>query len=98
MEKNGYPVPPRSACTYCPFHSDHEWRRLKTDEPAEFEAVVKFESSLQSLHRNHKGRGRINSVPFLHNSMVPIGEIDFSEDTRQGNLHFHNECEGMCGV
>lgn len=98
MERRGYPVPPRSACTYCPFHSDHEWRRLKNDEPQEFLAAVEFEKKLQALHRNHVGRGRITSVPFLHNSMTPLGEIDFSEDPRQGNLHFHNECEGMCGV
>ena len=24
MEKNGYPEPPRSACTFCPFHSSKE--------------------------------------------------------------------------
>lgn len=98
MEKNGYPIPPRSACTYCPFHSDHEWRRLKQHEPIEFAGAVQFEKLLQDLHRNHVGKGRINSVPFLHNSMVPLGDIDFSEDTTQGNLHFYNECEGMCGV
>jgi len=35
---------------------------------------------------------------FLHNSLKPLGEIDFSEDNTQGNFHFQNECEGMCGV
>jgi hypothetical protein len=98
MEKKGYPVPPRSACVYCPFHSDHEWRRLKQQEPNEFAGAVAFEKQLQHLHLNHKGKGRINSVPFLHNSMVALDKIDFSENTTQGNLHFHNECEGMCGV
>ncbi len=98
MEKNSYPEPPRSACTYCPFHSDHEWRKLKTNEPAAFADAVAFEKSLQDLHRNHTGGGKIKSVPYLHDSMVPLGDIDFSEDTKQGHLKFHNECEGMCGV
>jgi hypothetical protein len=97
MEKNGYPTPPRSACTYCPFHSDHEWRRLKNESPDEFAGAVDFEKQLQALHAP-VGRGRLNGKPYLHNSLVPLGEIDFSEDTTQGNLHFHNECEGMCGV
>jgi len=98
IEKNGYPKPPRSACTYCPFHSDHEWRALKADSPDEFQSAVDFERALQRTHASVKTEGKRQSAPFLHNSMVPLDEIDFSEDTTQGNLHFHNECEGMCGV
>ena len=26
MEDNNYPKPPRSACTFCPYHSNEEWR------------------------------------------------------------------------
>ena len=98
IEKNGYPTPPRSACTYCPFHSDHEWAKMKRETPAEFASACSFEKSLQATHASVKTEGKRQSAPFLHNSMVPLGEIDFSEDTAQGNLHFHNECEGMCGV
>jgi len=98
IEKNGYPKPPRSACTYCPFHSDHEWRTLKADSPDEFQSAVDFERALQRTHASVKTEGKRQSAPFLHNSMIPLDEIDFSEDTTQGNLHFHNECEGMCGV
>jgi len=98
MEKNGYPKPPRSACVFCPFHSNHEWSRLKREEPDEFAHAVAFEKKLQDLHKHHTGKGRINSIPYLHNSMLPLDSIDFDEDKRQGNLAFINECEGMCGV
>ena len=98
IEKNGYPKPPRSACIYCPFHSDHEWRTLKADSPDEFQSAVDFERALQRTRASVKTEGKRQSAPFLHNSMVPLDEIDFSEDTTQGNFHFHNECEGMCGV
>ncbi len=98
MEKNGFPKPPRSACVYCPFHSDHEWRRLKNEEPAAFADAVKFEKDLQALHSNHEGGGKITSVPFLNKRLIPLGDIEFSEDTRQGYLDFINECEGLCGV
>ena len=43
MAANGYPTPPRSACSYCPFHSDAEWRRLRTEEPLEFEKACEVE-------------------------------------------------------
>ena len=98
MEARGFPTPPRSACTYCPFHSDHEWKRLKNDEPSAFADAVQFEKDLQHLHQVTHANGKIRGKIFLHNSLVPLGEIDFSEDTKQGNLNFHNECEGMCGV
>ena len=40
----------------------------------------------------------MTGVPYFHNSLKPLGEIDFSEDKTQGSFHFQNECEGMCGV
>src|SRR5262245_15731462 len=33
MAAQGYPEPPRSACKACPFHSDEEWVRMRTDDP-----------------------------------------------------------------
>jgi hypothetical protein len=98
MEKHGFPKPPRSACVYCPFHSDSEWRRLKNEEPEAFAEAVRFEKALQKLHAEHEGGGKIKSLPFLNKRLVSIDQIDFSEDTRQGHLDFINECEGMCGV
>lgn len=97
MLQNGYPEPPRSACTYCPFHSDREWKRLKTEEPEAFAEAVRVEKGLQDI----KGRSdNFKSVPFLHRSLVPLEEVDFRADYEKGQelLGFMNECEGMCGV
>lgn len=98
MAKNGYPTPPRSACIYCPFHSDHEWRRLKYQEPAAFAEAVQYERDLQQLHATPGVYNRMTSIPYLHDSLRPLDQVDFSEDTTQGQLKFHNECEGLCGV
>jgi hypothetical protein len=95
MDANGFPVPPRSACVYCPFHSDAEWRRLKEKEPEEFDRAVKFEKRFQSAI----GKTHVRKTPFLHRSMVPLSEVDFSTEEERGQLNmFNNECEGMCGV
>ena len=98
MERNGYPKPPRSACIYCPFHSDTEWKRLKYNEPEAFAEAVKFEKSLQALHADKTINNRMINIPFLHDSLKPLDEIDFSDDPTQGQLKFGNECEGLCGV
>tara|TARA_R110000868_G_scaffold51318_7_gene162899 strand:- start:829 stop:1680 length:852 start_codon:yes stop_codon:yes gene_type:complete len=97
MKSNGYPEPPRSACMYCPFHSNEEWRRLRDHEPEAFAASIKFEKDLQAAKAQTDNQ---RGIPFLHNSLVPLGEVDLSTDIDrgQGILNFQAECEGMCGI
>jgi hypothetical protein len=102
MEAHGYPKPPRSACVYCPFHSDKEWRRLRDEEPEEFARAIRFEKDLQAVKAKTEN---MRGVPFLHPSLVPLDQVDLSTDIERGQLalwldeqSFGNECEGMCGV
>jgi hypothetical protein len=97
MQYNGYPKPPRSACVYCPYHSNKEWIRLRDEEPEEFGRAVKFESDLQAVKSRTE---RMQGVPFLHASLTPLGDVDFRTTLeKRGQLNmFENECEGMCGV
>ena len=99
MEANGYPAPPRSACSYCPFHSDAEWRRLKTQEPEEFAKAVEVERLLQAAHASITTPGKMVGTAYLHNSLLPLDQVDFSTEEEHGQINmFQNECEGMCGV
>ncbi len=96
MKKLGYPEPPRSACVYCPFHSDAEWRRIKS-VPQEWSKAVTFDKELRSRFKNEDKIMRMEV--FLHDSMVPLDQVDFSTDEDHGQqVMFGNECEGMCGV
>lgn len=96
MDAKGFPKPPRSACSFCPFHSDAEWRRLKTEEPIAFYDAVDYEREMQSLDQFRNGS---DTKLFLHRSCKPLSEIDFSTEEERGQLNmFNNECEGMCGV
>lgn len=99
MAQHGYPEPPRSACRFCPFHSDDEWRRLRDDEPVEFAAAVAFEQELQVAQGACTGTAKLNGVPFLHDSLKPLGEIEFGASTAKALIsRFGNECTGLCGV
>lgn len=90
MLKNGYPKPPRSACYFCPYHSDYEWMNLPKEE---FEKAVQFEKELQSKMDKQEV---LKAKPFLHASLVPLDEVIFKE-SKNKNL-MGNECEGMCGI
>lgn len=93
MERRGYPRPPRSACTFCPYHNDAEWRAIKNGPADEWASVVELDKSIRSGVKGTRDR------LYLHRSCVPIDEIDFSTAEDRGQLNmFGNECEGMCGV
>jgi hypothetical protein len=93
LERNGYPVPPKSSCIGCPFHSDAMWRRLRDYDVPAWSDAVEIDRSIRSGLRGIRGE------VFLHRSAVPLDEVDFTtaEDLGQLDL-FANECEGMCGV
>lgn len=94
MAKKGFPKPPRSACVFCPYHSDAEWLRLKQEEPEEFERAAVFEERYKSAFAAVPSfRGEV----FLHRSLRPLREVTFKTD-KKINDAFNNECEGMCGL
>ena len=86
--------PPRSACVFCPFRKDDEWRDLT---PAEFEQACDFDDALR-VSGGHGGR--YGDGLFVHDSMVPLRQVDFStvEDKGQGSLFERGDCMGLCGV
>lgn len=46
IHRAGLPVPPKSSCFFCPFHNLREWRRLRDEQPTEFERAVWLEDHL----------------------------------------------------
>jgi hypothetical protein len=84
---------PRSACVFCPFHSDREWIEIKKN-PEDWNLAVKTENALRNP--DSRARRKISGGLFAHRSCVPLEQIEFRNE-RQFNL-FTLECEGMCGV
>lgn len=95
MKRHGYPMPPKSACVFCPYHNDQMWQQLKDTDPTAFQEAVVFERRLQEL-APHQG---IRGVPFLHADRKPLDQVVFDANVKTSHInHFSNDCEGMCGV
>jgi len=93
LESHGYPCPPKSACIGCPYHSDAEWRRLRTADPEGWADAV----DLDRVIRN--GLRGIHGELYLHRSGMPLDRVDLSTAADHGQLDlWPDECEGMCGV
>lgn len=90
LTRNKYPVPQKSACIGCPFHSAAEWRYIKSD-PALWADACEFDEAI----RNKSG---MHAQLFLHRSGIPLREVDLSTPEDRGQLNWIHECEGMCGV
>jgi hypothetical protein len=89
---------PRSAYTFCPFHSDAEWQRLRDAGGKDSERIVQIDVALRSpgMAVNQK----MDQTMYLHRSCLPIGQVDFKPKVRDKELQlgFGYECEGVCGV
>lgn len=89
---------PRSACVFCPFKSDEEWRRLKADDPKGWGRAVHIDRVCRT------GTG-LDAHRFLHKQCVPLDQVDLRPaDEKSGQMNmfahlrgFQDECEGYCG-
>lgn len=94
LRRNGFPVPQKSACWFCPFHGDAEWLRLKRNAPDAFKQACAYDDTMRS-HGLSGVRGR----PFLHRSLRPLRDVDMNENQIEiGGEGWGNECSGHCGV
>lgn len=95
LVKNDYPVPPKSSCTFCPYHNDAYWRDLKLNDVEAWLDALEVDEALRSNERSDRFQQHL----YLHRSGQPLADVDFRslEDLGQGDL-FGNECEGVCGV
>lgn len=94
LRERGFPDPPRSACYFCPFHTNHEWQKLKDQDPEHFQKAVEFERRLKEAYKEN---AMMQNEVFLHGSGKPLDEADFSwQNVKEAGME--NECEGMCGI
>ncbi len=94
LENKGYPLPAKSACTFCPFRDDKGWRDMKENDPVSFAHAVEVDDLVRKGGHMRKWRNEL----FVHRSLKPLSEVDFSDPRANLPDLFGNECEGMCGV
>lgn len=90
---------PKSACVFCPYHSDAEWLQIKKN-PSDWARAAEIDEALRTdgvfLQR------QLDQKLYLHRSCQPLTQITFnpkpSAREQQINLNFVAECGGVCGV
>lgn len=88
---------PRSACVFCPYHSDAEWLRIKS-VPEDWKRAVAIDDALRVpgniVNRNMEAK------MYVHRSLRPLSEVQFSQSEAavQPSMGFYRECLGVCGL
>jgi hypothetical protein len=91
LKENNFDIPSRSACYFCPYHNDREWRDLRDNGNGDWKKAIDFDGWLRDKRPPYS--------LYLHRHLVPLSEVDLSTPEDYGQLSlFDDECEGICGV
>ena len=85
---------PRSACIGCPYRTNSEWKWLKDNDIDSFQDAVMVDNALRT---NAETLAAIKGKAFLHNSRMPLSEVDFDSAASYEDV-MAEECEGVCGL
>jgi len=90
LEEHGIEVPPKSACTFCPFHDTKEWRNVRAI-PEDWAEAVAVDQAIRTMRPPH--------YLYVHPARVPLTEIDLNTPEENGQMRlWDEECFGVCGV
>jgi hypothetical protein len=90
LQEHNLEVPPRSACTFCPFHTTDEWRKIKKT-PQDWQEAIEVDYKIR--------KARPPYDLFVHPSRKPLDEVDFRTLEEKGQMRlWDEECSGICGV
>jgi hypothetical protein len=87
-EKSFYNVK-KSSCTFCPYHSNSQWKEIKQNYPEEWKKVIAVDEAIRD-----KSKNGMKDKLYLHRSLKPIKEAYLQED--QEELFMCEE--GHCGI
>lgn len=90
LDRHGIEIPPKSACTFCPFHSTAEWRRIK-QTPEDWQEAITVDEAIRKVRPPYD--------LYLHPSRIPLVDVDLRSEADRGQLSLWDaECDGVCGV
>lgn len=93
LQKHDLPMPIKSSCTFCPYHSRGAWEQLKRDGGADWAEAVEIDAKIRDVRPPYP--------LFVHPARIPLEEaINIPEDngwTQLGMEIPDDECDsGYC--
>lgn len=91
----GLPVPPKSSCFFCPFHSMLTWAELRRDRPDLFNKAVELETTL-----NVRRAKRDKPPVYLTRKSKPLVDaVQIAPDSLFSEAEMAGQCDsGFCFI
>lgn len=70
IKQAGLPIPPKSSCWFCPYHSKAVWQEMRDNQPALFEKVMDLENQINTF-RASKGKRPV----WFTSRAIPIAQF-----------------------
>ena len=92
LERHGLEVPPKSSCTFCPFHSASHWRDMKKRGGEDWEETTRVDALVRHTRDEHD--------VFVHPARLPLDDaVRLPEDYGATQLELDLPCDsGTCFV
>jgi hypothetical protein len=74
IREAGLPLPPKSSCWFCPFHTPENWQDMRRDDPDLFEKAADLEDML-SVRRAGLGKDRVYLTRYGAEHSLPLREV-----------------------
>lgn len=72
LRQRGFDSTPKSACVYCPFHTDELWSEVRALDPDGWQAAVALD---RQVRHGTRGRDEGGATFFLHRSLLPLDQV-----------------------
>ncbi len=92
LQTLGLEVPPKSACTFCPFHSVQQWRDMKRKGGHVWKEAVAVDHEIRQMRKLHE--------VYVHPNRRPLPEaVTIPEDHGATQMELDIPCDGgVCWV
>lgn len=94
IEHAGLPIPSKSSCYFCPFHTIRRWQEMRHTQPVLFQKACDLEASINE-RRAKLGKDQV----WLTGKLKPLAKV--TTEYQQGNLFEDDQaiCEsGYCMI
>mgnify|MGYP003466734516 FL=1 len=88
LETHGLEVPPKSSCTFCPFHNKRAWQEMKRRGGLDWQDAIKADELIRHAQPDGKGISL-----YIHSSGKPLAQaVTIPEDfgAEQGTFDLDN--------
>ena len=100
LKRHDYPIPPRSACVFCPYLKNDRWKNLRDKHPEDWHRAVRVDEAIRDMPERGLAGLNEGGTLYLHHSLRPLADadIDTIPEAQLTWPEFTDECEGMCGL